>query len=245
MGSKLGGRTVRFPPTPSRKTASVALITIIGRGHSGTRAIAHTLYASGVDMGRTINRSGDKVPPDRMYEACRAFGRHVTWRGGLSWDFEALVEGPIDPDFERLLSEYLADVLPWLTRLYPEAYYIYLVRDPRDSILGGHLTDDLADFGVPYGPTEDLLERRAISWKYQYDIVRATPKPEHWLTVRFEDFVQHQERELARLEAFLGFPLARIVVRPESVGRWKRRTEAVPDFDFLQEALAETGYAES
>ena len=34
-------------------------ITIIGRGHSGTRAITHTLYASGVFMGSTLNRSGD------------------------------------------------------------------------------------------------------------------------------------------------------------------------------------------
>ena len=34
----------------------MSLITIIGRGHSGTRAISHTLYASGVYMGRLLNR---------------------------------------------------------------------------------------------------------------------------------------------------------------------------------------------
>ena len=43
----------------------MSLITIIGRGHSGTRAMSHTLYASGVYMGRTLNRVGDKVPPTR------------------------------------------------------------------------------------------------------------------------------------------------------------------------------------
>ena len=35
------------------------MITIIGRGHGGTRAISHTLMASGVFMGATINESGD------------------------------------------------------------------------------------------------------------------------------------------------------------------------------------------
>lgn len=241
----------------------MSLITIIGRGHSGTRAISHTLYASGVFMGRTLNKSGDKIPPQALYDACRVFARHVPWKGGLEWDFPAVVDVPMDPEFERLVRDYLSDVeaeraehkgwklpettliLPWITRLFPEAYYIYLVRDPRDSILGAHKTDDLADFGVQYEATQDTLERRAISWKYQYDLVAATPKPERWHTLRFEDFVLNQEHELTRLEAFLGFPLGRIIVRPDSVGRWQRSEERVPDFDFLREAIRESGYEPS
>ena len=35
-------------------------------------------------------------------------------------------------------------VFPWIARLYPECKYIYWIRDPRDSIIGAHLTDDLA-----------------------------------------------------------------------------------------------------
>jgi len=211
-------------------------------------------------MGQTLNRSGDKVPPDAMYEAAGVFARHVPWRDGLEWDFGAVVDAAIDADYERLVTEYLRDVLedksqhkgwklpettlslPWITRMYPDAYYIYLVRDPRDSILAGHTTDDLARFGVSYPLTEDVLERRAISWKYQYDLVAATPKPARWLTMRFEDFVLHQERELGRLEDFLGFPLGRIIVRPDSVGRWRRTQERVPDFEFLRSALHESGY---
>ena len=45
------------------------MIIVIGRGHSGTRAIWHTLYASGVYMGKILNRSGDKVPPDQPLHA--------------------------------------------------------------------------------------------------------------------------------------------------------------------------------
>ena len=65
----------------------MSLITVIGRGHSGTRAISHTLYASGVYMGRLLNPSGDKVPPEAMYDACRVMAEYVKWKGGLSWIF--------------------------------------------------------------------------------------------------------------------------------------------------------------
>jgi hypothetical protein len=231
------------------------LITVIGRGHGGTRAMSHTLSASGVYMGEPLNVSGDLLPPDAMYEACRVFARYVRHVGGIEWDFSRVLDGPVDPAFTRLVEQYLATVLgsqadhrgwklpettlvlPWIIRMFPEARFIYWTRDPRDAILGAHLTDDLADFGVPYEHTESVRLRRAISWRYQYEIMRATPAPDHCIEVRFEDFVLHQEATLARIENFLGFPLARIPVRPESVGRW-RTDEGEHDFDlFPREAL--------
>jgi len=59
--------------------------------------------------------------------------------------------------------------------------------------------------------------------------------------VRFEDFVMNQEVTLTKLESFLGIPLGRIVVRPESVGRWKIDKEN-HTFDFLSTAMTESGY---
>ena len=73
------------------------MITVIGRGHSGTRAISHTLSASGVEMGAELNESGDLIPPGEMYEACRVMARSVKHLGGLNWDFSALHTMPIDP----------------------------------------------------------------------------------------------------------------------------------------------------
>jgi hypothetical protein len=237
----------------------MSLITVIGRGHSGTRAISHTLAESGVYMGARCNVSGDLIPPDELYEACRVMARHVVHRGGLEWDFSALHTAPIDPAFVRLVESYLDSVLisdaprrgwklpettliyPWIVRLFPDAYYIQWIRDPRDSILGGHLTDDLADFGIPYNRTDDVQEMRAVSWKYQREIVKATPPPERVTTVRFEDFVLRQEQTLAGLEEFLGFPLARISVRPEAVGRWKH-SETSTDLEIFHEDLVEQGY---
>ena len=239
----------------------MSLITVIGRGHSGTRAMSHTLYASGVFMGRTLNRSGDKVPPDELYEACRVMGKHVRWKGGLEWDFEPLHTMDIDPEFERLVCEYLEDVLgdesehkgwklpettlayPWIVRMFPDVKYIHWIRDPRDCVVGRHITDDLSDWGIEYPRTDDVRERRSISWRYQYELMKATPTPRHCIRVRFEDFVLKQEESLQRLEEFLEIPLARIIVRPDSVGRWRTDAEQ-HSFEHFQGALKESGYDE-
>jgi hypothetical protein len=233
--------------------------TVIGRGHGGTRAMSHTLSASGVFMGEPLNRSGDLLPPGDMYDACRVFARHVRWKGGLAWDFSEVLTMDIPGDFTRLIERYLKSVLespaertgwkipettlvfPWIARMYPDMKYIYWVRNPCDSILGSHLTDNLNDFGIEYPLTEDVRLRRAISWKYQYDLVKVSPRPNNWIQVRFEDFVLDQERTLARLESFLGIPLARIPVRTDAVGRCKS-DPGVSYFDFLAPAMREYGY---
>lgn len=241
------------------------LVTIIGRGHSGTRAISHTLYASGVFMGYSINRSGDLIPPQSMYDACCVMAKYVKWRGDLNWDFSQLHEMEIPQEFIDLIRNYLSSVLqeqqrnpdvlvgwkipettlvfPWIQRMFPDMKYIFWIRNPRDCILRRHTTDDISKFGISYPETDDERLRRAISWKYQYDLVRATPKPEHWHEVRFEDFVLKQDETLAGLEAYLGIKLGRIVVRPDAVDRWKKDT-GVNHFDFFDAAMREYGYIE-
>lgn len=235
------------------------MITVIGRGHSGTRAISHTLYASGVYMGKNLNPSGDLIAPHAMYDACRIFGRYVKWTGGLSWDFSAVHTMEIPDQFKRLLDIYLESVIshkkplkgwkipettlvfPWIVRLYPEIEYIFWVRNPRDCILGNHKTDDMRDFGIQYPVTDDERYRRAVSWKYQYDLVKSTPKPEKWIEVRFEDFVLQQENTLTRLEEFLSIPLGRIIVRPEAVNRWEK-DDGINYYDFFEPAMQGYNY---
>ena len=235
------------------------MFTVIGRGHSGTRAISHTLSQSGVFMGAPLNKSGDLIPPEDMYEACRVIARYVVHLGGYEWDFSKLHTMPIDPAFTRLIESYLASVLdsdaelkgwkipettlafPWIVRMFPDIKYIFWVRNPRDCILGEHVTDDMARFGIKSPPTDDERLRRAISWKYQYDLVKATPKPRQWIEVRFEDFVLAQDQTLARLEQFTGMPLAKIPVLREAAGRWQH-DDGVNYYDFLAPAMAEYGY---
>ena len=237
----------------------IMLITIIGRGHSGTRSMSHTLSASGVYMGEPLNVSGDLIPPEAMYEAARIFGSYVEYKGNLEWDFSKVLTGPIDPSFKKHLEIFLHTVLeskapckgwkipettlvyPWIARMFPEIYYIYWVRDPRDCILSGHVTDDLADFNIKYDHTDDVRERRAISWKYQREIVKATPRPTFWHVTRFEDMVLKQDETLASLKKYLGIDLAKIEMRPDSVGRWKTAEGRVM-YDFFKEDMDECGY---
>jgi len=237
----------------------MSMITVIGRGHSGTRAISHTLYASGVYMGSCLNPSGDLIPPHDMYEACRVLAREVRWLGDLRWDWSQLQSMDIPDEFVRLIHSYLSSVLksdaehrgwkipettlvfPWIVRLFPEIKYIFWIRNPRDCIIGRHVTDELSRFGIEYPKTEDERLRRAISWKYQYDLVKSVPRPQNWIEVRFEDFVLRQEETLARLEEYLGMRLARIIVRPEAVDRW-RQDQGVNYYDFFAPAMTEYGY---
>ncbi len=175
------------------------MVTVIGRGHSGTRAISHTLTESGVYMGAELNNSGDLLPPDKLYDACRVFARYVEYRGDRQWDFSKINAMDIDPEFTGLVNSYLSSVLesasehrgwklpettliyPWIARMFPDIRYIYWVRDPRDCIISHHMTDDLAVFGIDYEATDDIRLRRAMSWKYQSDIVKATPPPKNLL----------------------------------------------------------------
>ncbi|MCL2159504.1 MAG: sulfotransferase [Oscillospiraceae bacterium] len=235
------------------------LITIIGRGHSGTRAMSHTLSQSGVFMGEPQNGSGDLLPPQKMYEACRVFAKYVTYEGGLSWDFSKVLQMDPDPEFVRLIEDYLASVLnsknenrgwkipettlvyPWIIKMFPEIKYIHWTRDPRDCILGSHLTDDLHDFGIDYPKTDDTREKRAYSWKYQRELMKATPSPKNLLSLRFEDMVQCQDETLKKLEGYLGIKMAKIEMRSDSVGRWKTDT-GCHMYDFFAEDMIECGY---
>ena len=67
------------------------------------------------------------------------------------------------------------------------------------------------------------------------------PKPKHWIEVRFEDFVLKQEETLERLEAFLGIPLARVILRTDTINRWQS-DEGINYFGFLESAMREYDY---
>jgi len=210
------------------------LIIVVGRGHSGTRAIAETLAQSRVCMG-TVNESYDLIPPAPMYEAAWEYSKYVQWKGGLNWEW---LDTEPTPKWNRWIDIYLKPImshdgargwkipetllsLPWVVKRFPDAHYIHWTRDPRDVILSGHGTDDLADYGIEYERTDDVLKRRAISYRYQQDLVQNTPKPRLWMPVTLQEFVLHQDDTLGKLEKFLGMKLEKIAVKPEVIGRWQ------------------------
>lgn len=235
------------------------MVTIIGRGHSGTRAISHTLSASGVYMGEPLNKSGDLIPPQDIYEACRVFGKYITYKGNMEWDFSRVMNMDPDPAFVKLIESFLHTVLeskaenkgwkipettlcyPWISKMFPKIKYIHWVRDPRDCVLADHVTDDLSVFNIGYDKTDDVRLRRAISWKYQRELVKATPAPKNVYSVRFEDMVFKQDDVLSGLSKYLGIKLAKIEMRPDSVGRYKTDGGHYM-FDFFKSDMDECGY---
>lgn len=234
------------------------LIIILGRGKSGTRIPSHLLQASGVFMGLIVNCAGDKTPHDKMNAAARFAGLHVSYLGDYTWNFDKVNAMPIPPAFMDTMALYLCDIqhrldsnrtpvgwkmpetiltLPYLVRLFPDAHYIHWVRDPRAVIRKQHKTDDINDMNVTAPKPDDKQERRAISWLYHYQITQQTPKPKHWLQVRFEDFVSNQEHEIKRLEHFLGIPLGRVITRADVTKRY----QGIP-YPFLESAMEELEY---
>jgi len=221
--------------------------------------MALTLRASGVYCGAHLNSADDLIPAEFLYDACRVMSRHVQCHGAYQWNFEKVLSAEIDRCFVALLELYLKSVLdnkaryrgwklpetvllfPWLVRLLPQMKFIYWVRDPRDAVLDRHRTDDLRRFNIPITQARDPVEMRAASWKYQYDIVKATPKPPNFLLVKFEDFVLDQDRQLTKLEDFLGLQLVRIPVDRGRVGMWRNHKNR-REFSFLQPALHDLGY---
>jgi Sulfotransferase family len=236
------------------------LIVVLGRGNSGTRVLSQALYASRVFMGELLNASGDLVPAQPLYDACRIIGRHVRCTDGLQWDFEPLHEMAIDTEFSNLVQTYLQDVLaseaprrgwklpetllvyPWIVRMFPDAKYVHMVRDPRDCLLRTHITDDLRGLGVSYPETDDKLEQRVASWAYQQAIFRETPHPEKLVSIKYEDLVLRHDATMRQLEGFLEIPLARVVVDESRVGRWRSDGRLLPYVAPLRDEMRELGY---
>lgn len=236
------------------------IATIIGRAHSGTRAIAKTLSESGFYLGNLSDPYYDTEPYEPMHTASRIISKGVRLTSSSDWDFSGVLDAEIPDRYSTIVEAYLRPImrnpselkgwkrpettlnLPWIARLYPDVKYIHIVRDPRDVIQKFALVQNLGDCNVPHPQTHgDERLARALAWKYAYDIVKATPKPANWLQIRFEDFVLKQEETVRSMEAFLGVPLVRIPVQTAPVGRWKTDTGR-HDFDFLLPAMRECGY---
>lgn len=82
------------------------MIFVIGRGHSGTRAISETLSRSGTFMGSPLNDTWDLIPPGDLYRATLPVGKLVRYLGNATWDFSAVHSADVDPDTERYLTSY-------------------------------------------------------------------------------------------------------------------------------------------
>lgn len=236
-------------------------IIIIGRGHGGTRAVAKLLVNSGVFMGKYLGETMDMFPHHWLLEAARIAGRRVKIVGDPSdwkWNFGDLVNTEPTEDFRFSVYFYAWQSLsrphpsgwkipvstfcyPWLIKMFPDAYYIQWVRDPRDAILRTNFPDGIMNWGAPGEYIKNAERSRLQDWTYQASIIDATPEPKRFITVRLEDFVQDNKSQVDRLSDFLSIKLNPIPVKPEVVGRHKKY-ENLPTHPEATRLMKKFGY---
>lgn len=228
------------------------IVTVIGRGSSASRLITNTLHCSGFFMGslQNLNVSYDKEPYQLMYGIAKSFLKKIVFDGN-SYDLQPAINGCGLKDIEDIRF-YLNDILthvsakrgwklpettfiyPWLSKLYPEFYYIHWQRNPMRN--APHYSDKMLNGIGAFGGLENP-DISLWSWKIQYDIVTSVPKPERFITVRMEDFINDQDQELERLSDFLGEKIEKLQV-------YKNKTE-YPHIDMPEQVIQsakELGY---
>jgi hypothetical protein len=209
------------------------IVTVIGRGSSASRLITNTLYCSGFFMGslQNLNISYDKEPYQLMYDIAKSFLKKIVFDRN-SYDLKPAINGCGLKDIEDIRF-YLNDILthgsakrgwklpettfiyPWLSKLYPEFYYIHWQRNPMRN--APHYSDKMLNSIGAFGGLENP-DISLWSWKIQYDIVNSIPNPERFITVKMEDFIGNQDQEIERLSDFLGEKIEKLQV-------YKNKTE--------------------
>ncbi len=101
-------------------------------------------------------------------------------------------------------------VMREIAALLPEAHFIHVLRDPRDTALSWRKTW--------FAPSQDFAELGA-EWQFHVAAGRdAGAKLPHYLETRYEDLVLRPREELSRIVAFLGLPYAESMADPSAQG---------------------------
>lgn len=179
---------------------------------------------------------------------------------------EAALNEPIGSRVHLDKNPTLTLLLPAILRLLPETRILVALRDPRDVVLSCFMQY------LPMNPNSvSFLSLEQTARRYAFDmeiwcLLRAQ-LPETWLEVRYEDTVNHLEREARRALSFLGLewetgvlayrerlkekpvasPTYEAVSRPvytSSIGRWHHYEKYFQPVEaFLRPSLKAFGYS--
>ena len=182
-------------------------IIILGRGHSGTRAIAKLLRVNGVFMGEPRNIADDLMFPPHLWEASKEYHREnkVTDRGLIL--LREFLQSVINSksEFKGWKRPITMLIFPLLCEILPNAKYIWWTRHINESISQGQSTDDLFDL-LGYHTTKQE------SWNYMNSIVANSNKPPNFLHVKFEDFLLDNSNCISKISKFTGIDLKPIII---------------------------------
>jgi hypothetical protein len=191
------------------------MIIVVARGRTGSRIPMEML--SDLDLGK-VSDVYDPLPSEPLWGVWKGLGQNIGRNG--RWDFHAAGE-PSEAQ-RAVIIEHMAHReavksspigFPWVSRIFPEAWYIHLTRD-TEAVVRKYQPpiDDLRFFNIP-----PYFKDSRISWDYCQKIVEATPKPEKWMNVTYEDLVVNHESTASLMEDFLGKKLQRVEVHTRSL----------------------------
>tara|TARA_Y100000310_G_scaffold36310_1_gene34197 strand:+ start:44 stop:979 length:936 start_codon:yes stop_codon:yes gene_type:complete len=195
----------------------------------------------------------DKEPYGHINEIYNISLPFVSQRSFSDWDFSKMSNGDIPRSVKDIYTDYLSDIensnndfvgwkmtesmlfYPWTVRLFPDWYYIHIVRDVRAHFFRRESSDDMAHTKMFNQHSENIPKdsdgniradiKIGLNWKYQLDLIDSLPRPENFLQVKFEDFLLNQDHELERMSDFLGVKLLKLPVHPEKAHQWKIELE--------------------
>ena len=253
-------------------------VIVFNASHSGSRLLALMLGRLGVFMGSNLNDSEDSLDlfdlvkylveahaPDysRLFGegdpglAARvgaAIGSHLAHRApGQPWGWKLCETG---------------HALPVISRLFPNARCIHLLRDGRDVAFSPfvapkarfwrkiYFNDDQIDSWRGLRMTQRAYRAHghvfnAARWVNSVTLGRThgVMLGERYLEMRYEQLVADPQAELARLAQFLAMPPVDFdagEVRAQSVGKWRRQRprEIAEAMAVLEPTLGAFGYGE-
>ncbi len=246
--------------------------------HSGSRVLARVLRGLGVFMGARLNDSEDSLEvadlvqyvvehhaPDftRLFalgdaeadgRILSAFEAHATGRAPFQrWGWKLCETG---------------HVLPVISRLFPAAHYIHLIRDGRDVAFSPFVAPKTPFWRKIYFGTDriqswpglEMTQRayrehghrfNAARWVNSVSLGRAhgAMLGERYLEVRYEALVADLPSQVRRIAAFLDLPVPAdpglgIEIARGAVGKWKSRSaREIADIKaILEPTLTSFGY---
>jgi|TARA_Y100000296_G_C5169546_1_gene256523 hypothetical protein len=233
--------------------------------------------------GKKANPWSGKVRESRvLIKNARTFVDKATNEcPNVEWDFSKMISWGIPKFVRKEMKDYLKDlddhreydaftdklvgwkltesnlIYPWLVRLYPDWYYIHLVRDVRDTMNRPELSDtdshtDLFNVkGYTSKPNKHKFPRnnlvRALNWKYQLDIVKCIEAP-NYMRITLEDLVMSHGETIKKISDFLGVEVNEGRPKKEVVESWKDRDGKPRDnweeFSFLNDYMEELKYSD-
>jgi uncharacterized membrane protein YkvA (DUF1232 family) len=256
-------------------------VIIYNASHSGSRLLTRMLSAMGLYMGANLNESEDSLDMAELVE-------HVVLRHAPDY---ATLFADGDPALETLAlaaaSEHLrgrpagarwgwklcetGHALPVISRLFPDARVIHLIRDGRDVAFSPFVAPKHAYWRKIYFGAGDLRSWRglpmtqrayrkhgpmfnAARWANSVTLGRAhgAMLGERYCEVRYEDLVADPTATGARIALFLGLPTPQLwagelSVDSGRVGKWRSlpQSETAEVLLLLAPTLASFGYDET